>query len=265
MKKVLGLVAATLLFAGPAFAADLGVRAPVMPLGPVPGWTGFYIGGNVGYGWGDQAVNFSGDPDHIGRVIANGLVASSLASSPRGPIGGVQAGYNWQTGPFVLGIETDIDASGIAKSESLTVLGTTTRPDWFTSADQQLNFLGTVRGRLGYTITPSLLVYGTGGFAYGGANVDTTVTSSTHGSTTTTCPNFCGDLGSSPTLTGWAAGGGLEYMVTPNWSVKAEYLHFDLGTLTQTYGDNAGRPLGVVSTSTEFKGNIARIGANYKF
>jgi outer membrane immunogenic protein len=185
MRKMSGLVGATLLFAGPAFAADLGVRPPVMPLGPVFAWTGFYIGGNVGYGWGDQAVDFSGDPSLIGSLIGRGLVASSLASGPRGAVGGVQAGYNWQTGPFVLGIETDIDASGIAKSESLTALGTTTRPDWFTSADQELNFLGTVRGRLGYTITPSLLVYGTGGFAYGGANANTTVTSATHGSITT--------------------------------------------------------------------------------
>jgi outer membrane immunogenic protein len=265
MRKVSGLVGVTFLLTAPALAADLGVRAPVMPLAPVPGWTGFYIGGNVGYGWGDQAVNFSGDPHAIGPLIGSGIVASSLASGPSGAVGGVQAGYNWQTGPFVLGIETDIDASAIAKGESFTSLGTTTRPDWFTNADQELNFLGTVRGRLGYTITPSLLAYGTGGFAYGGANLDTTVTSSTHGSTAITCPNFCGSLGSSPTLTGWAAGGGLEYMVAPNWSVKAEYLYFDLGTLTQTYGDNAGRPPGVVSTSTEFKGSIARVGANYKF
>jgi outer membrane immunogenic protein len=264
MRKISGLVGATLVLAAPAFAADLGVRAPVMPVEPVPGWTGFYIGGNVGWGWSDQPVNFSGDPHIIGPLIGSGVVASSLASGPSGAIGGVQAGYNWQTGAFVLGIETDIDASAIAKSESFTSLGT--KVDWFTNADQELNFLGTVRGRLGYTITPSLLAYGTGGFAYGGANVDTTVTSSTHGSNTTTCPNLCGILGSSQTLTGWAAGGGLEYMVTPNWSMRAEYLYYDLGTLTQSYGDNTGRfPGAFVSTGTEFKGSIARVGANYKF
>jgi opacity protein-like surface antigen len=64
MRRVSGLVGATLLFAGPAFAADL--RAPVMPPGPAFGWTGFYVGGNVGHGWGDQAVDFSGDPRLIG-------------------------------------------------------------------------------------------------------------------------------------------------------------------------------------------------------
>jgi outer membrane immunogenic protein len=265
MRKTLGLLGATMLFAGPALAADL-LKAPAMPMAPVSAWTGFYIGGNVGYGWGDQAVNFSG-AGLIGTLIANGLVASSLASGPSGAIGGVQAGYNWQTGSFVLGIETDIDASGIAKSDSFTALGTTTRPDWFTSADQALNFLGTVRGRLGFTMMPSLLVYGTGGFAYGGANVNTTVTSATHGSLTTNCPSFCGNpTGSSSTLTGWTAGGGLEYMVTPNWSLKAEYLYFDLGTLSQTYGDNGARfPGSVVNTGTEFKGSLARLGANYKF
>ena len=81
MKKVSGMLGATLLFAGPAFAADLGVRAQVMTLGPVSALTGFYIGGNVGYGWDNQAVNFSGDPV-IGRLIANGLVASSLHRLP---------------------------------------------------------------------------------------------------------------------------------------------------------------------------------------
>jgi outer membrane immunogenic protein len=130
---------------------------------------------------------------------------------------------------------------------------------------RQLNFLGTVRGRLGFTITPSLLVYGTGGFAYGGAELSSLVNTTT-ASNSTNCSSFCGGLTSSSTLTGRAAGGGLEYMVTPNWSVKAEYLRYDLGTLSQTYSDSAGRfPGAFVNNSTKFAGNIGRIGANYKF
>jgi outer membrane immunogenic protein len=263
MRKVLGLVGATLLFAGPALAADLGVRAPAVPLAPVLGWTGFYIGGNVGVGWGDQAVNFSGDPRLIGPLIATGVIPSSLAGKPSGRIGGVQAGYNWQMGSFVLGVEADIQAANIASGGDLTSrVGATT---WTTTADQQLNFLGTVRGRLGFTITPSLLVYGTGGFAYGGAELSSLVNTTT-ASNSTNCSSFCGGLTSSSTLTGWAAGGGLEYMVTPNWSVRAEYLRYDLGTLSQTYSDSAGRSPGAfVNNSTKFAGNIGRIGANYKF
>ncbi len=264
MRKVLCLIGAAMLFADPAFAADLAVKAPLMPAGPVSGWTGLYIGGNVGWGWSDEEVRFSGDPSVIAPLIGRGVYASSLAGYPSGPIGGVQAGYNWQTGPFVLGIETDIQAAAIAKSETFTSVIRTT--SWITSADQQLNFLGTVRARLGYTITPALLVYGSGGFAYGGAEVSSSVTSTMNLANPPTCPGFCGNLTSSATLTGWAAGGGLEYMITPNWSARFDYLYYDLGRLSQTYSDNLGRfPGTFLSTSTDFQGSIARIGANYKF
>src|SRR6266850_2155131 len=258
MMKLLGLVGATLLFAGPASAADL-LKAPVMPLGPAFSWTGFYIGANVGWGWSDQAVNFSGSPSTV-AAIARGQIPSSLANNPNGPLGGVQVGYNWQTGAFVLGIEADIDAADINKGSTLsTAIGGGALPVTAT-ANQDLNYLGTVRGRLGYTITPTLLVYGTGGFAYGGAEVSSSV------NTTPGCPGFCGGLTSSSTLTGWAAGGGLEYMISPNWTAKLEYLHYDLGSLSQTFGDSFGRfPGTFVNTSTNFKGDIVRIGANYKF
>jgi outer membrane immunogenic protein len=258
MRKVVGSVGAVLLFASPAVAADLAVKAPVMP-GPIFGWTGFYIGGNVGWGWSDQAVNFSGSPSTV-AAIARGQIPASLAQNPNGPLGGVQVGYNWQTGAFVLGIEADIDAADITKNSTLSAaIGGGSFPVTAT-ASQLLNYLGTARGRLGYTITPTLLAYGTGGFAYGGAEVSSSV------NTTPNCPGFCGGLTNSSTLTGWAAGGGLEYMISPNWTAKVEYLHYDLGNISQTYGDSFGRfPGTLVSTSTAFKGEIVRIGANYKF
>lgn len=260
MSKVLGLVGVAVLLAGPAFAADMAVKAPPMPMGPAFGWSGFYIGGNVGWGWSDQAVNFSGDPNDVSPAIARGQVASSLAQNPNGPVGGVQAGYNWQTGAFVFGVEADIQAAAIAKNSTLaTALGGNFFPVT-TTANQSLNYLGTVRGRLGYTVTPALLLYGTGGFAYGGAEVSSSV------NTTPNCPGFCGGLTTSSTLTGWAAGGGLEYMISSNWTAKIEYLHYDLGSISQTYGDGRGRfPTDFVTTSTSFKGDVARVGANYKF
>jgi len=205
MRKVLGLVGATLLFAGPALGADLGRPPPYKapPLVPVFSWTGWYIGAHGGYGW-----------SHMPDLL-------------------------------------DVKGTGGFGGGALPVTAT---------ANQDLNYLGTVRGRLGYTITPTLLVYGTGGFAYGGAEVSSSV------NTTPGCPGFCGGLTSSSTLTGWAAGGGLEYMISPNWTAKLEYLHYDLGSLSQTFGDSFGRfPGTFVNTSTNFKGDIVRIGANYKF
>src|SRR5262249_25649150 len=150
---------------------------------------------------------------------ATGVIPSSLGEKPSGKLGGIQAGYNWQTGSFILGIEADIDAANIAGGGNfLTQVGTAS---WTTTANQQLNFLGTARGRLGFTLTPSLLVYGTGGFAFGGAQLSSQVSSPLTAFTNPAggnCSSFCGVGNTSATLKGWAAGGGLEYLVTPNWS-----------------------------------------------
>jgi len=174
-------VLAGLGLAAPAVAADLSGRYPAPYVQPVAAfsWTGFYIGGNAGYGWGSTDY---GDP--------GGFTA------------GVQAGYNYQfAGPFVLGVETDINYSGMSGSG----IG--------------LGYFGTIRARAGWAMD-RFLVYGTGGFAYGQADA-----------------NFFG-LTSSANPTGWTLGLGAEYAVDRNWSARLEYLYVDLGTAT--YGTLAG-------------------------
>jgi outer membrane immunogenic protein len=140
------------------------------------------------------------------------------------------------------------------------------------SVTKELDYFGTVRGRLGWLATPSFLIYGTGGLAYGGVKASTNISQ--------TLFNFGGVenppnsvSGISQTRTGWTAGGGFEWMLAQQWSFKAEYLYYDLGSVT--YNGQVAAPLtsGVpptffinnVQTSTRFNGNIVRVGLNYHF
>jgi outer membrane immunogenic protein len=183
-------------------------------------WTGLYGGVNIGYGWSESSVA-------AGAVIAPGfLPVQSMWSFPvgsvNGVIGGGQLGYNYQFAgtAFVVGLEVDFQgadltggANGIGASPFAgfaPIVWTRQTIDWF----------GTVRGRLGYSILPNLLVYGTGGFAYGGGSTRFALAS---------LSGFVNAWGSEgDTRTGWTAGGGVEWAFWPNWSAKVEYLYVDL-------------------------------------
>ncbi|HMF07243.1 MAG TPA: outer membrane protein [Methylocella sp.] len=213
MRKLLLSAAVATLIVGPASAADLAVKAP--PLAPAyitSPWDGLYIGGNLGYG----DTNFD--------VTASGF--GTLASEhANGVVGGFQVGYNKQIGTFVLGLETDFDLTSIEK----TTFGVTTKLPWF----------GTTRGRLGFLLNPSLLLYGTGGVAYGHAEVSVPRVS-------VTIPGV-----------GWAAGAGLQYALTPQWSIGAEYLHVEL--------DGPSVSAGGISIDTKATTDLGRATLNYKF
>jgi outer membrane immunogenic protein len=149
MRKVLGLVGATLLFAGPALAADLSRPPPYKApaLMPVFSWTGWYIGGNIGYGWGENT-----DPGISSNRINFGP-GTFPNLSPKGVIGGGQIGYNWQVNPnWVVGLEADFQGADIkdsgTKATTLFVNGVGNPAT--NSLSEKLDFLGTVRGRLGW-------------------------------------------------------------------------------------------------------------------
>jgi outer membrane immunogenic protein len=187
--------------AGAAAAADLAVKAPVYKAAPiiVSDWSGFYVGINGGGGWADNSIN-----------------GFSLNNASGGTFGG-QLGYNWQFGQFVVGLEADIDGADISK----TVRGDTAKTDE----------LGSIRGRAGYTFLPSLLAYGTAGFAYGNTKLD----------------------GSDVGQNGWVAGAGLEYKVWGPLIARAEYLHYGI------QGDFA--PGAALKTDVD----VVRGGLSYKF
>jgi outer membrane immunogenic protein len=275
-------------------AASIAEAAPKSPL--LYSWTGWYVGGNIGYGWGnDGTVDFNPTGSvtalfaPLGADIVDKQIAAfgPLDTKPRGILGGLQTGYNFQIGAFVFGLEGNYDWTNINGSSGRTTHSEFTTAPGFgittnVNAHERLDTLGTVRARLGFTPTQNLLLYGTGGFAYGRASSDFSVSEFETGPTCPGTPppnaiSFTPSSGSrSDTLTGWTAGGGGEWAFAPNMSVKAEYLHYDLGTMH--YGANQITSLSApcaappntafasvnLSPSAEFKGDLVRVGLNYK-
>ncbi|WP_338309623.1 outer membrane protein [Bradyrhizobium sp. TM233] len=181
--KRLVVGAAALVAAGwtaSAEAADLnyGQRAPYTVNQPLNAysWAGPYLGGNIGYEWGSVDNN---------------------PSKPSGFVGGIQAGYNFQNGPFVFGVEGDIQAAGA--------------DDTFAPWKFSNPWFGTLRGRAGYAFS-NILFYGTAGLAFGELRAQTFGWTESH------------------TTAGWTIGAGAEVGFAPNWSAKLEYLYIDLSS-----------------------------------
>ncbi|HEY1472539.1 MAG TPA: outer membrane protein [Pseudolabrys sp.] len=212
-----------------AQAADMPRANPVpsykAPVEAPFSWTGFYFGLNGGYAWGRSSWS---DP-----LFTPG---SGSFNTSGGLLGG-QLGYNWQTGPFVFGIETDADWTNIKGSTA--GLGGVCLADGAGVCQTKQDWFGTTRGRIGYAFG-RLMPYVTGGAAYG----DIKALEATGNAT--------------QTRFGWTAGGGVEYSLDRNWSAKLEYLHLDLGTAT-LFGAAAGTP----SLSVPVTDDLVRAGINY--
>jgi outer membrane immunogenic protein len=269
MKKIVSTAAMALaLGMGSAVAADLpSHKAPPVYVPPPPPltWNGFYGGLNIGGAWNannprnetsaywDPSFQFGSTQVWNGLGLYPNLVFlpnGNNSGNSGGVIGGGQIGYNFQfSQSFVVGAEADIQGTSISGNGPGTnnfyaspFLGTTTG---FLSPVAAINtgrlalpYLGTVRGRVGYLVTPTLLIYGTAGFAYGGVEA----------------------WGFSNTRTGWTAGGGVEWMFMPRWSAKVEYLFADLdsGGVQGGWGWNWGYHF-------HPQVNIVRAGVNYHF
>lgn len=230
LKRALLGASALVLLAGTASAADLATRYPVKAA-PVPvqvfSWTGFYIGGNVGWGWADNTYDYT--------PFASPTYSYNPGTS-NGFTGGLQLGYNYQfVNNVVLGVEADFNWADINTSGVL-VGG----PLGGGVIDQKVDYFGTIRARLGYAVD-RFLPYITGGVAY--AN------------TKYTDPFGLSD---SNLKWGWTAGAGIEYAITNNWTVKAEYLYLGFDNSSTNYFN--GDQLTVGSNI-----QTARVGVNYKF
>jgi outer membrane immunogenic protein len=254
---------------GAASAADLPVKSLRMVAAPASSWTGFYIGGNAGYGWSDGPITLSnGDPDFFGPAIfPDRAIPAKLNTNPRGFIGGAQAGYNFQSGQWVYGVETDIQYANINGTGSLTTdLGAAPLfyPVLATTQQEKLDWFGTLRARLGFTPTPQLLAYVTGGLAYGHASASTNVTIPPPDPSCPLLNGFCSAGSAAKTMAGWTVGAGAEYAIARNWTVKAEYLYYNLGR--QDYRlQSLNDPTQGATSTAEFSGNIVRLGVNYRF
>ena len=222
-------------------------------------WTGPYVGAHLGYGWGDADTSFSPLPT-AARFSA--LAPTTLSPDPSGVVGGVQAGYNYQMGCFVVGIEADFSGSGMSGSQTVSPIiqnnGTRFPGAGFLTAHQETNWFGTLRPRLGYTVIPALLVYGTGGLAYGDVS---------YSANSDFRPNGAAfyPASFSKTKVGWTVGGGVEYAISKNWTLKAEYLYMDLGSESVSANPGITLPPFRVGYNWETTANIFNIGINYKF
>jgi outer membrane immunogenic protein len=346
MKKFALSVAVLALSASGAFAADLPSRKaePILPPPPPPPmWTGFYAGLNAGYGFGTNSNSASaviGLPgnaryDYDWETFRTTTLGSGGALSGVGPntqsgfIGGGQVGYNYQWGSsFVLGIEADIQGTGIRGSSSHAGLGAdqanilcrteggsvcdgynngvertvSSTASGMTTVHAGVDWMGTVRGRLGYLFTPTMLLYATGGLTYGGvyANVNNTAVATTskahwyysgeldYSGDDPANHTFVGGGNKSQTLVGWNVGGGLEWMFMPNWSLKAEAIYWNMGNMNVPTASYAVAPnvcsagsdcssdkyygsylyngfTAVGATRVNYQGVIARAGVNYHF
>jgi outer membrane immunogenic protein len=257
----------------PAAAADMPLKAPAPP--PTL-WNGFYVGLNAGYSDSQNSIATAGNPTPDATLGVVPGVSEGLASLASGKVrtgsgtgfaGGGQLGYNLQLNKVLVGgIEADIQGlTGTTNGTSTTsaiVIGVPVTS--FQTASESTKWLGTARARLGLLVTPTWLVYATGGVAFGGVNASSALAQSgTNG--------FIGAGGGSFSDTRWGGtfGAGLEWMFARGWSAKAEYLYYDLGNSSFTYAANSGffavPVYQNVVNAVHFQGGLARLGVNYHF
>ena len=220
-----------------------------------PSWTGLYVGAHVGYGWGEWD----------GRLATEGADSDAIWANPNksidgdGWLGGGQIGFNLQRGSIVFGLEADASWSDVNGSGSFVTDGTAIDDDVYTwDVDAELEYFGTVRGRLGFLPTPRLLLYATGGYAWGKTNMS--MVTSHENAPQQVAPHVTGSGSISETHHGWAAGAGGEFMLTENWTGRAEWLHVDLGETSSKAIAN-----GTDSFPADLTFDVFRVGVNYKF
>jgi outer membrane immunogenic protein len=278
-----------------AQAADMYAPKVSMKDMPVPefSWSGFYLGVNSGYGWGashSTVYTDAFDATAFAATPAETFAAANTASLwTQGGFGGGQLGYNVQRDRFVFGVETDIQASaikGAAVAEAAVFPAATfLLPSVMSEAltKSNLDWFGTVRARLGYSLGNTLffgntLVYATGGFAYGGVKdtliAELTSTNTTTAGTTATAGSAVNWDSRNANLTGWVVGGGVEVALSPSWSAKAEYQYIDLGSTNLTAPTSLSyTPAGALAASTDLGAssvkidhtyNTVRLGLNYR-
>ena len=254
-----GSALALVMGIGPAGAADLTTPVYKAAVAPAWNWSGFYLGLNAG------AIRDQGDITEraAGNIFGPFEATTGDSFQKTGFIGGGQVGYNWQTGQTVVGVEADAAWSNLNNSHETIndpfFFGKATTPSRFTS---QIDWLATLRGRVGIAATPDLLLYVTGGAAAAGVKV----LYDNFGSLSHSIPPSSTSW--NKTAFGWAAGVGAEYALGSHWSVRGEYLHVALDSSTVNFPINLaafplpGTAMGTIKVNNNL--DLIRVGLNYK-
>lgn len=252
-----------------ASAADLPRKAPAAPPPPVSNWTGFYVGLNAGWSWSsldNTLAVINGTPGYFAAAVIPGVNTSGTGSLDDNSFtGGLQLGYNFQSGQFVYGVEGDINWMHHDASLGGTFPYTNGVGTYILTVSNSIDWLSTIRGRLGMTVgaTGSTLLYVTGGLALTEIKFDQNFSE----------PPFTNPPGNSPQSAsiskikaGWTLGAGVEAKLTNNWSVKGEYLftQFDPGDVAGSFTAQA-RSATISNSLSHLNIQIARVGVNYKF
>jgi outer membrane immunogenic protein len=234
------------------------------PIAAAPyNWTGLYFGGHVGWATGEWD----------GSLRTAGANPNDVWDNPNqsydfdGWLGGLQIGFNRQHGSIVWGLEADASWGDLEGSQS--VLTKSGSVEWVD--DFSIDAFGTIRGRLGFLITPRLLIYGTGGLAWAQTSLDHTVW---HHEGKAPFDAITGRASTDETHIGWVAGAGGEWMLASNWTVRAEWMRVDLGeaeyhpTGTKynfTTGAESGSLRSDIIDEVDLTFDVFRVGVNYKF
>jgi outer membrane immunogenic protein len=249
LRRILLASVGAVALAGTALAAEPPPAPPPVYVPPVPifTWTGVYVGGQIGYAWGTTNANAG---DNFGDF-------RTFSFNTNGVIGGAHVGYNLQLNQFVIGLEGDVDGSSLSNTESGVIFPAGLVANGILPANAailpvtvigHLRVQGSIRGRLGYA-WDRVLLYATGGVAFGG-----------FGGSVSTPFGFDSQA---TTRVGWTVGGGLEYAVTNNWSIRAEYRYTQYGNNT-IFATNAFGSVGGFA-NLKVNQNRVQVGFSYKF
>lgn len=222
-------------------------------------WGGVYVGAHFGYGWGNADTSVTPLPN---AVLFSDMLPQTRRPDPAGVLGGVQVGYNWHKGIFVIGAETDFSGSGMTGSEMVSPITTNNGTPYpgtgYIEVHQDTDWLGTLRLRLGVTPVSRLLIYGTGGMAYGHVHYSANSNFMPFG-TIQYPASF------TKTKVGWTAGGGVEIALGKRWSIKTEYLYYDLGSESVVANPVPPNPPFHVEYTWETAAHTVNIGINFRF
>ena len=243
---------------------EVGAAEVLTPKAPAPAppasgysWKGVYIGAHVGYGWG--RANTSVSPLPTAAQFIN-LAPITLRNDPTGVNAGAQAGYNWQFGKFIAGVETDFSWSRMRGTAVLVGFTQNNGASWNGSlrTHQDTKWFGTLRPRAGFAPTSKVFLYGTGGLAYGHVNYSANADFRPQGP-------IQYPAASSKTKTGWTVGGGVEVGINKHWSWKAEYLYYNLGNESMTGNPTPANPPFQVGYNSQTKAHTFNTGVNFRF
>ncbi len=289
MKKIAACMVIGFGFSGPAFAADLPVHiAAKLPSIASHNWSGFYAGLNVGYGWQDPTVSLTPNDivaaDFTFGGLFGGTAIPSASYDIKGMLGGAQAGYNWQLNRNLLvGVEAEFNRANVkGEAGSNFLFGAIPPTASNMTAAQNVDWFGTVRARVGWLPTDTLLLYATGGLAYGNVKENVAINNpngTANGANTTSPVSFaCFDFAATSCFTGssshfaagWTVGAGAEYEIWRNITLKVEYLYVDLGTTDLNVVAKSTINPGTLPTSftahfSDLTFSVARVGLNYRF